>query len=471
MKLPLVGPSYTLRAIQLDCQRCVNLFPETELPTSKEVQALQPTPGLTVFANVPSYGCRGAWEAQGRCFMVFGSVLYEILSNGTFVNQGSIAGTGFVGMVDDGTNLVIAAGASAGYYFTLATNTLTQYDTTLYNGCAVPDYLDGFIIFNQPDSQTFYLTNPGDATTINAAYSAAKEGFSDILVRCIVVDRTLMLIGLETTEFWYDAGNLDFPLQIITGQFLEVGAPSAYAICKVGNAVIWLANDRRGTGMVYMYGGGNPVRISTHAVEEAIQSYGSLSNASAYTYQQDGHVFFVLNIPGAPTTWVYDMASNMWHERVYFNAGIEQRHPGQFACNVFGQILVGDYANGNVYFFDRYNYTDNGNPIERLRTFPHIHDEQKRIFFHFLQVDMLTGVGLNTGQGQFPTLMLSWSNDGGYTWSNEAYSSPGAIGQYKARARWRRLGQSRDRVFKLRMTDPVQMVLIAGLVDLEEERD
>jgi hypothetical protein len=236
----------------------------------------------------------------------------------------------------------------------------------------------------------------------------------------------------------------------------------------VGQLVIWLGNDRRGTGVVWAFNGVAPQRLSTHAVEEAIQSYGPLAGATAYTYQQDGHVFYCLNIPGANTTWCYDLASNMWHERVYFLNGIEQRHLGQFACNCFGEVLVGDYQSGHLYLYDRYNYTDNGNVIERLRTFPHIHEEQKRIFFHFLQVDMLTGVGTSTGQGKFPTLMLSWSNDGGYTYGPEAYSTPGAIGQYRARARWRRLGQSRDRVFRLRMTDPVQMVLIAGLIDVAE---
>lgn len=471
MKIPLVGPAYTLRAIQLDCQRSVNLFPETELPTSKDVQALQPTPGLTVQSTLPQVGCRGMWEAQGRCFAVFGTVLFEIFSDGLFTNRGTILGSGPVGMVDDGVNLVITAGNTAGYFYTLASNTLNTYAGGTYNGCAVPDYLDGFIIFNQPNSTTFYLTNPGDATTINPLYVANKEGFSDILQRVIVVNRTLMLIGLETCEFWYDAGNSDFPFQLITGQFLEVGCIAPFSACKVGNAVIWLGNDRRGSGIVYMFAGAGPQRISTHAVEEAIQSYGALTGATAYTYQQDGHVFYVLNIPTANTTWVYDLASNMWHERVYFLNGQEQRHLGQFACNVFGQVLVGDYQSGNVYFFDRSNYTDNGNVIERLRTFPHIHDEQKRIFFKFLQVDMLTGVGTNTGQGKLPTLMLSWSNDGGYTYSSEAYSTPGAIGQYKARARWRRLGYSRDRVFKLRMTDPVQMVLIQGLVAVEEAQN
>lgn len=471
MKIPLVGPAYTLRAIQLDCQRSVNLFPETELPTSKDVQALQPTPGLTVQCTVPQTGCRGMWEAQGRCFAVFGIQLFEIFSNGLFTARGSILGSGPVGMVDDGVDLVITAGNTAGYFYNLASNTLSNYASGTYNGCAVPDYLDGFIIFNQPNSTTFYLTNPGDATTINPLFVANKEGFSDILQRVIVVNRTVMLLGLETCEFWYDAGNSDFPFQLITGQFLEVGCAAPFSACKVGNAVIWLGNDRRGDGIVYMFAGAGSQRISTHAVEEAIQSYGSLANATAYTYQQDGHVFYVLNIPGANTTWVYDLASNMWHERVYFINGVEQRHLGQFACNAFGKILVGDYQSGNVYFFDRANYTDNGNVVERLRTFPHIHDEQKRIFFKFLQVDMLTGVGTSTGQGQLPTLMLSWSNDGGFTYSSEAYSSPGAIGQYKARARWRRLGYSRDRVFKLRMTDPVQMVLIQGLIAVEEAQN
>jgi hypothetical protein len=58
--------------------------------------------------------------------------------------------------------------------------------------------------------------------------------------------------------------------------------------------------------------------------------------------------------------------------------------------------------------------------------------------------------------------MLRWSNDGGSTWSNEHWVSVGQQGKYKNRAIWRRLGQARDRVFEVVVTDPVKMVIVSA---------
>jgi hypothetical protein len=62
----------------------------------------------------------------------------------------------------------------------------------------------------------------------------------------------------------------------------------------------------------------------------------------------------------------------------------------------------------------------------------------------------------------FPQAMLRWSNDGGSTWSNEHWTGVGQMGRYKNRAIWRRLGQARDRIFEVVVTDPVNFVIISA---------
>jgi hypothetical protein len=78
---------------------------------------------------------------------------------------------------------------------------------------------------------------------------------------------------------------------------------------------------RAAKGIVYRANGYTAQRISTHAVEWQIQQYGNLSDAIAYTYQQDGHSFYVLIFPSANTTWVFDVATSLWHERAAFING------------------------------------------------------------------------------------------------------------------------------------------------------
>lgn len=473
MKIPLVGESYTARSLTFDAQRTVNMFPEFSTSgSSKEVSCLIGTPGLTLFGSVASTGCRGAYEAQGRAFFVFGSTLYEITASGTSNALGAVPGSAPVGMVDDGVNLVITCG-SYGAYLPLATNILTVYpSTSIFSGCTAPEYLDSYIAFNQPNSPTWYLSDPGNAISFVGDFFAARNGGQDDLCRLAATNRLMLLLGTQTSEFWTDTGNSGFPFQFISGAFIEVGCMAPFSVAKLPQQVFWLAQDRRGFGEVWMCQGPQAQRISTHPIEEALQGYGysNLQNATAYTYQQDGHSFYCLNVPGAPTTWCYDIVTQLWHERTYFNliTGQEERHRAQFAIHVFGKVLVGDYASGNIYFFDQGNYTDNGNSIVRVRTFPHIDDDMRRLFFDWLTVDMQTGIGLAFGQGQNPTLMLSYSNDGGYTWSSEITVSAGLIGQYKARARWVRLGMTRDRVFKLRISDPVPICLVAGSIGVRE---
>lgn len=98
----------------------------------------------------------------------------------------------------------------------------------------------------------------------------------------------------------------------------------------------------------------------------------------------------------------------------------------------------------------------------RVRTSPHIHKDQKRIIYHSLEIDFESGIGLVYGQGSDPTASLRWSDDGGHTWSYSHQVSIGALGKYKARAKWYRLGSSRDRIYELTVSDPVKAVVIGA---------
>jgi len=64
--------------------------------------------------------------------------------------------------------------------------------------------------------------------------------------------------------------------------------------------------------------------------------------------------------------------------------------------------------------------------------------------------------------GEDPQAMLQFSKDGGHTWSYELWKSIGKIGEYTRRARWNRLGVSRSRTFRLVITDPVKVVILAA---------
>jgi hypothetical protein len=346
-----------------------------------------------------------------------------------------------------------------------------------------------------------------DGTSIEPLDFASAEGSPDGLVSLIVDHREAWLFGTNSVEVWYDAGTADFPLQRIQGAFNEIGCAAPYSVAKLDNGLFWLGSDARGRGIVYRANGYNGQRVSTHAVEWQIQQYGNLSDAIGYTYQQDGHSFYVLIFPSANTTWVYDVATQAWHERAGWDNGHFTRHRSNCQMSFNDEIVVGDFEDGRLYAFDLDVYADDGSPQKWLRSWralPTGQNTLRRTTQHALQLDCETGVGLNeppnavdrynsevllgallTEAGNFlitesgdyiyvqqsnlmtmiPRAMLRWSDDGGHTWSNEHWKSMGQIGQFGFRTIWRRLGMTlkiRDRVYEVSGTDPVKIAIMGA---------
>ena len=370
-------------------------------------------------------------------------------------------------MADNGTQIFIAANPE-GYIYNTNTNVFARINDPDFPGAGTVGYLDGYFVFNEPGSQRFWVTSLFDGTSVDPLDFASAEGAPDGLVGLIIDHREAWLLGTNSVEVWYDAGLLDFPLQRVQGAFNEIGCAAPYSIAKMDNGIFWLGKDARGQGLVYRANGYTGQRISTHAVEWQIQQYGTMEDAVAYTYQQDGHSFYVLIFPSANTTWVYDVATQAWHERAGWKNGNWTRHRSN--CQVFwnNMTVVGDYEDGRIYAFDLDYYKDDDQVQRWYRTWRALPTDQNnlnRTAQHSLQLDCETGVGVNNGQGDDPECMLRWSDDGGHTWSYEHWKKMGKIGQYGYRTIWRRLGMTvkiRDRVYEVSGTDPVKLAIMGA---------
>jgi hypothetical protein len=503
MKTPILGSTYVTRSVNAADARMVNLFPEVIPEGGKEPAFLQRCPGMALLSTVGTGPVRGLWAFSpndGVGFVVSGTQLYKI--NNAYVPTliGTVAGSGPVSMADNGTQLFIAANGPS-YIYNNTTGGFGQITDPDFPGAVTVCYLDGYFVFNEPNSQKMWVTTLLDGTSIDPLEFASTEGSPDGLLAVVSNFREVWAFGTNSIEVWYDSGATDFPLQRIQGAFNELGCAAPYSIAKMDNGLFWLGRDRRGQGIVYRANGYQGQRISTHAVEWQIQQYSDMSDAIAYTYQQDGHSFYVLIFPTANTTWVYDAATQAWHERAGFVDGAFTRHRSNCQMAFNNEIVVGDFENGNIYAFDLDVYADNGQIQKWLRTWralPTGQNNLKRTAHHSLQLDCETGVGLNGSmiaqtiylqtendnylitesgnylisddttpitQGSYPEAMLRWSDDGGHTWSNEHWSPLGRIGAYGHRTFWRRLGMTlklRDRVYELSMTDPVKVAIMGA---------
>ena len=341
-----------------------------------------------------------------------------------------------------------------------------------FQGGDVADIVDNYFVYNRPSSQQWGSSNLLSPVSPALSYGT-KDGAPDQLVSLIVDHREVYLLGETSSEVWVDVGAVPFPFQRIPGTSTQHGIAAKFSMSRVGNSFAYVSRNLRGQGQIMMMNGYQPQRISTHAVENTLVDQ-PITNAIAWTYQLEGHEVYVVTFPSIGVnglTWAYDTATGMWHKWMWTNnLGQYERHRGNCASTFQGYVMVGDYSNGNIYYLDPANYTDNGQGIRRLRRCPHLVTDLQRQFFEELQIQFQPGVGLagittplnQEIVGADPQAMLRWSNDGGSTWSNEHWVSIGQQGKYKNRAIWRRLGWSRDKVFEVVVTDPVKAVIVSA---------
>ena len=506
-----VGASYEAPSIYQDAQECINFFPEID-PTQKAGQrgvvALYPTPGLVEELAFQSAEVRGMRALSGGQYLlvVVGNLVYSVST--TFVSTQVGTLTTVAGQVRITDNVTTNNGLTAyivdgpnRYTWIASSNTFATLPPTdgLWTGATSTDTVDSYIIYNEPGTQNWAVTDLGLAVTTTGNYGS-KDGSPDSLVALIVDHRQVYLLGEVTTEVWVDVGNVisgltTFPFQRISGTNMQHGCAAKYSIARFGESFMFVSKDTRGQAIIGAVNGYQFVRTSTHAVEQTLIGV-DLSTAVAYTYQMEGHEMYVVTFPAINLTWVYDLATQQWHKWLSWdNASGYYRHRSNCAALFMGKNLVGDYQNGKVYSLNNAVYTDNGATIRRVRRAIHLTSDLQRQFFEEFQIQFQPGVGLTGSmiaetiylqtqdgenlitengnyliadqkseitQGSVPEAMLRWSNDGGSTWSNEHWVSIGKIGQYQNRAIWRRLGWSRDRIFEVAITDPVKAVIISA---------
>jgi hypothetical protein len=401
------------------------------------------------------------------------------VTSGTLRIGQTIEGTG----VTDGTIIKAFGTGSGGVGTYTVSASQTVSSTTIYamnwtvlpandgpfEGGGTVDITDNYFVYNKPNSQLFAASDLLSPITDPLSF-ASKDGSPDDLVSIIVDRREVYLLGEMSSEVWINSGAVPFPFTRIPGTSTQQGIAAQYSMSRMGNSFAYVSKNNRGEAMIVRMNGYFPERISTHAVETTLVNQ-NVSDALAWTYQLEGHEVYVVTFPSIGDnglTWAFDQTTGLWHKWLYRNNQNEfERHRGNCCAFFNQQVLVGDYENGKIYQLSRNYYTDDGQPIRRIRRAPHITSDLQRQYFHELQIQFQPGVGLSTGQGDDPQAMLRWSNDGGSTWSNEYWTTIGKQGKYLNRAIWRRLGFSRDKVFEVSISDPVKAVIISANLKAE----
>lgn len=479
----VVGGSYQAQSPALSVAETMNLIPiPDESKTGVNDAYLLTVPSYRTWATQFDGPIREMFAQNDRCFVIGQSILYEMNSDGY---NGFIRGRGLKEhrepptISSNGTagNQLFITSGGLGYIYNTSTNTgpTEIADADFPDDAVMGWFSDGYFFTFSRRSRQFQWSDLEDGTAWDAADVGEKQLTTDHIRAGCAVSRAIWLLGSETIEPWYNTGG-DPTFAPIPGAIIRAGIHAPFSLRKWGDVALWVGTSASG-GLSVMAATSptSAERVSTHAVDEALASYGRSEEAIAWTYERNGHVFYLLSVPEGGT-WVYNLTTKLWHQQGFWNTSTAEYEPDLGSCHAyaFGRHLVGSRFHAALFEQDYLGQfppapagldTTTYTPRWRRR-FPTIVDDASWLFFHRLVLKMQTGVGATTGQGSAPLIMMRHSDDGGRTWSHERHVSLGAIGQYETSVEIRRLGRARNgRVWEISGSDPVIGALVDGYIE------
>lgn len=463
MKLPLPFATYALEARQASAKRLVNCAIEM-MPDGKGPTLLRRTPGIKAWSTAGTAG-RGMHvdPANGTLYAVSSDTLYKVNSAGAAISLGAVSGSGIVSM-DSNVSTVVVVAEPNGYYYDGSTfGQITDVDFTS-RGASQVNFLGNWLLFLEPSSGRVFGADFGTATSFNALNFFTAEGSPDNTQQIITDKEQLVQLGTSSVELAYNSGRSGFPFERVpSGGSFNLGALAKRSAVLRDNSFDWLASDLT----VRTLRGVTPTRISTHAVEEAITSFSTRSDAVGMAFTVNGHLLYALTFPSAGRTFCHDGTTKQWHE---LDSYLGENWQPVSIVSAYGKTLVQDGATGRIGELSTTTYAYWDDPQVMQWTYASVYADGALAFHDRLEIIGEKGVGLISGQGSDPQIMLEVSDDGGKTFRMYPPRSLGRIGEYRWRVVWDRLGSSRDRAYRCSVSDPVAVTVTDTLLEVRGGR-
>lgn len=380
------------------------------------------------------------------------SVIYYVIATG-------LTADAFQASLTSGGAAINTSGSQSGVH------TMTTEGWGFPNGCKTISYMNGRFIACEPNTQNFYVSEVLDGRYWDALNVQTVDSNPDLVIGEVVSHNELIVFCELSGEVFYDSGTIPTPFVRHGSAVFEIGLLAPYSIAKIDNSFMWLGKSSTGPGGIYRMNGYTPENITPPSIVTAIQGMSTVADALAFTYEQDGHTYYVLTFPTGNRSFVYDANTRLWHERASFVNGQYTRWEAQEYTYFDGEHLVCDYQKGKIYKIkmDTYKYGDDVRKWVRSFRAPSSGGLPARHKRMLLEIE--SGVGLTGGTEQ--TVMMRWSDDGGHTWSSEKTRDMGAIGVYNKRLIWERLGMTKGqpRIYEISGTSPVKTVLLNAYLE------
>lgn len=443
--------------------------------------AFAPSGSGTTFVNygsVPVVGqtfCRGIFtSATGSMFTVYDTTLYKIDSP----TQTTIIATNIGGSIVEDVSfaenleyLQLCDGIQM-YKYRFSDG---YFDTVAYP--AQPKqivWLKGrFLAINsgptpEERNKVYYseagLTGDSGVTWNSSAFFVAEQS-ADSISSIIVSNGFAWLFGDRSYEVHEPTGLSTDPFDLMDSTTNSIGCNSDTT--EIGDIIFFLGTAQVGTQQIFMTKGFSAVPISTVAIEGRLADFVSkgkdLSDVKVDSYSQAGHLFVVFTFIGANYTIVYDLTTNLWHQRArYDNTTPSLDRSDYFYYNEFDNNIITGAPNGkllslDVNTYDEYDEANGTRPLVMEYTAPVYWDSLNKISIVEFMIDINTGYEYLYND---PKVIIESSRDGGYTFRNSRfYDIAGNV-----TLRVRKLGMSREHVIRMRISDPIPRQILGARI-------
>jgi hypothetical protein len=434
----------------------MNLIPEA-MQSGKSGSALTSWYGGKAWSSGAVDNDRGMHVFAGVLYKVTGETLYSVASDGAQTSIGTIAGANPCIFADDGYTMRIATGNND---YTLSAGVLSVItDPDLNPGNSVA-YLNQQMINDSTGGQ-FQTSDVGVPGSISSNNFATAESAPDDTVRVYTFNERLYLFGdRSTVETWYNSGSGNPPFDRVQGGTMQVGLSSPYSVASTQEYVYFLGSD----ATVYRFSASQAEPVSPPVISAEFANY-THSDARAFVVNVEGMSFYVINFITQGKTWAYNEDGNAWFE--LSTGANEGNYSGTSYAECYGKKLIAN--GGDILELDADTYTHAGDVMIKERvSAPIISQTGKRIEMSSFTLVMETGVGLVTGQGEDPVVMLSASFDGGKSFTNESTVKIGRLGESRAKVEYFNMGSGYEILIKARISDPVFVSIHSASIKIRE---
>jgi len=420
-----IGGTYQSRSRPYSSQHTVNMYVQVN-EKGKDPISMHSFPGQKLFGTGPDGVDRNQHRMAEVEFRVIGNNLYRVDFAGNHTQLGEVSGSGRCIFADDGENLVIVSNKV--FVYSSFTNTFSENTNVNLTGTIAVTILNNQFIYTT--AKFSFVSAPGDPFDVSGLDGIGAESSPDNLVRDYAFNQTLYRFGVRTTEPWYNSGVGSPPIDRIEGQEFSVGLGAIHSLTNTDNALYWLGDDKA----IYRVAGGVEQRISDDGISNAIENMGIISDAFGYALTLQGMDFYVITFPSGNKTFMLNerLGINGWTELSSGTNG--DAYSGTSLLQVYGRNIVA--TRGKLFELSLNEYTENSDVMLRSRTGLPITRKNipsgikgRRIKISSIEFIMEQGIGLITGQGEDPRMLLELSIDGGRSFAHSQWVRLGRLGE------------------------------------------